>query len=304
MNGNSRKMLRIGVFYDGHYFFKVSNYYNYEHERKARISISGLHEFIRNEVAKETGHDAKLCHIVDAHYFSGRFSAQKADEIKNKLYNERVFDDILIRENVITHYLPLKYDKNGKPQEKGVDVWLALEAYELAIYKRFDVLVLVTCDGDYIPLVRKVHTVGSQVMLLSWDFEYVDADNNERHTRTAQSLLDEVSYPIAMHERINSRVKDSLIENMFFQPKASSKPLQSMIPDSACPTETKESTILSLHNNGFGFIEEKSIGNLFFHRESLVDFDFNDLKQGMRVKYTMRSKDDGKFFAEKVWVVL
>ena len=146
MDGSWGKLLRIGLFYDGQYFFNVSNYYQYQHNRKARISISGLHEYIKKEVSSVTGHDIRLCQIVDAHYFRGRFSAQKSEE-RNKLYNERLFDDILMKENVITHYLPVKYnEKTGKTEEKGIDVWLALEAFELAIYKRFDVLVLIACD--------------------------------------------------------------------------------------------------------------------------------------------------------------
>ena len=52
-------VLRIGIFYDGYYFYKISNYYKYEHERKSRISISGLHEFIRNEVATLTDMDIR-----------------------------------------------------------------------------------------------------------------------------------------------------------------------------------------------------------------------------------------------------
>jgi hypothetical protein len=70
-----------------------------------------------------------------------------------------------------THYLPL-----GPEGEKGVDVWLALEAYELAIYKRFDVSVLVVCDGAFLPLVRKLNTLGTRVMLLGWDFRWTDRD--------------------------------------------------------------------------------------------------------------------------------
>jgi len=49
------KLTRIGVFYHGNYFSHVSNYYHYHHERKARISVSGLHEFIRHEVADNEG---------------------------------------------------------------------------------------------------------------------------------------------------------------------------------------------------------------------------------------------------------
>lgn len=122
------KLTRIGVFYDGNYFFHVSNYYRYHHAQHARISIKGLHDFIRHEVAEKEQTDVRYCQIVDAHYFRGRLSATDAQE-KDKLYGERVFEDVLINEGVTTHFLPLS------PQgEKGIDVWLALEAFELAIY--------------------------------------------------------------------------------------------------------------------------------------------------------------------------
>jgi hypothetical protein len=111
---------------------------------------------------------------------------------------------VLVREGVVTHYLPL-----GPDGEKGIDVWLALEAYELVIYKRFDVSVLVACDGDFLPLVRKLNTLGTRVMLLAWDFKYMDATGQERETRTAQVLLDEVSYPVMMHQVIDDRSKRS-----------------------------------------------------------------------------------------------
>lgn len=68
---DTNSMIKIGVFYDGNYFLHVSNYYYYEHERNARISIEGLHNFIRSRVSKEEGIDVKLCHIVDSHYFRG-----------------------------------------------------------------------------------------------------------------------------------------------------------------------------------------------------------------------------------------
>ena len=334
MDANWANLTRIGVFYDGHYFYKVNNYYNYEHSRKARISISGLHDFIRTEVSSVTGRDKRLCQIVDAHYFRGRFSAQKSDEM-NKLFSERVFDDILMRENVVTHYLPLKNEKTGKPQEKGVDVWLALEAYELAIYKRFDVLVLVACDGDYVPLVRKLNTIGSQVMLLSWDFEYMDDFSNRRVTKTAQSLIEEVSYYVPMHEKIDSRTSsnDPMIGNLFVLPKKQTQPetpfaqvgekthlgfeVEEKVrfdhfdrfdleasPDLEATTvyETpRESTIFSL-KDGYGFIKDASVNNIFFHYSSLENADFYDLTEGMRVKYIQEKQDDNKYVALKVWI--
>ncbi|MEX2260608.1 MAG: NYN domain-containing protein [Bryobacteraceae bacterium] len=209
------KLTRIGVFYDGNFFFHVSNYYHYSHDRKARISVSGLHEFIRHQVAESEGSDVKYCQIVDAHYFRGRPKAQEAEQ-RGVLLRERAFDDVLVREGVVTHYLPL-----GPEGEKGIDVWLALEAYELAIYKRFDVSVLVACDGDFLPLVRKLNTLGTRVMLTAWDFEWTDRNQQQRTTRTAQVLLDEVSYPIMMHQVIEdrSRRNDPLINGLFIPQK-------------------------------------------------------------------------------------
>ncbi|MDR1908929.1 MAG: NYN domain-containing protein, partial [Spirochaetaceae bacterium] len=140
MANKLQELIRIGVFYDGYYFYKVSNYYKYEHPKKARISISGLHEFIRNEVAKISGASIKQCQIIDAHYFKGRSFAR---DMGSKLQSERTFEDILMRENIVTHYLPLRMGPNNVLHEKGIDVWLALEAYEMAINRKFDIIVLV-----------------------------------------------------------------------------------------------------------------------------------------------------------------
>lgn len=225
MSFRKSKLTRIGVFYDGNYFFHVSNYYQYQHERKARISIDGLHEFIRHQVADAEGEDVKYCQIVDAHYFRGRPRAQEA-EARGLLLRERQFDDILMREGVITHYLPL-----GPDGEKGIDVWLALETYELAIYKRFDVIVLIACDGDFLPLVRKLNALGARVMLLGWGFSYIDQSGKDRETRTAQVLLEEVTYPVLMHQIIDDRSRkgDQRIDQLFVphkEPGPYQKPME------------------------------------------------------------------------------
>ena len=103
---NGGKLTRIGIFYDGNYLFHVSNYYQYHHERRARISISGLHRFIREKVAECEGTEARYCQIVDAHYFRGRLRAADAEDM-DLLFTERVFDDVLVREVVTTHHPPL-----------------------------------------------------------------------------------------------------------------------------------------------------------------------------------------------------
>ena len=76
---NDSKLIRIGIFYDGNYFYHVSNYYYHGHQRKSRISVPGLHSLIRTMVAEREHVSENLCRIVDSHYFRGRLTAAEAN---------------------------------------------------------------------------------------------------------------------------------------------------------------------------------------------------------------------------------
>jgi uncharacterized LabA/DUF88 family protein/cold shock CspA family protein len=332
MPANASRLTRIGVFYDGNYFLHVSNYYNYSHERRSRISISGLHAFIRRQVAEEEGVNERLCQIVDAHYFRGRLNAHEANQRGNQLFYDRLFDDILMSEGVVTHYLPVK-TYQGYRQEKGIDVWLALEAFELAQYKKFDVVVLITSDGDYVPLIRKLNTLGSRIMVLSWDFEFLNEQGEKQVTRTSQDLLEEVSYPVAMHGLIDdrSRRNDMVIQNLFVKQQqtrptfslatAGGNGFGSSFADSddfdfqlsdepnyniadtidGDPEGRKISTVRSL-KTGYGFINYPP-NNLFFHYTSLIDTDFNELQVDDEVEFSIGQNTEGKDIAVDVRLV-
>jgi cold shock CspA family protein/uncharacterized LabA/DUF88 family protein len=286
-------VLRIGIFYDGYYFYKISNYYKYEHEKKSRISISGLHEFIRSEVADLTGTDIRKCQIIDAHYFKGRSLAKDLGE---KVQNERVFEDILMRENIVSHYLPLRYAGDGAiAQEKGIDVWLALEAYELAIYKHFDILVLIAGDGDYVPLVRKLHTLGTQVMLICWDFSYHNENGDVVETKTSRQLFSEVFFPVQMNLRIDQNNND-YIKDLFVpeRPQEFTSGIDTVAAPEKQPGQAEEyiSTIYNVNPNGFGFIKDEEKNNIFFHYSRLTNCDFSELKFGMKVRYTIEEDEE------------
>jgi len=303
------KLVRIGVFYDGNYFLQVSNYYAYGHARRRRLSISGLHEFIRHQVAQEESNDTRLCQIVDSHYFRGRLSAADASQRGDTLYYDRVFDDILMSEGVITHYLPVKSTAEGMKLEKGIDVWLALEAFEMSFYKHYNVLVLIASDGDYVPLARKLNSIGTRVMVLSWDFEYTTDTGQKLVTRTSQDLLEEVTYPIAMHELIDNRIRknDPIVNNLFVQYEHK-KPLQKMMPQMMTqmiqqPVNgnvglSDSGEILSI-KNGFGFIKYPP-NNLFFHYSYCKDTDFNQLQVGDKVEFTIEKNQMGEDIAKNV----
>ena len=277
------KLLRIGIFYDGNYFSHVSNYYMYEHPRKSRISVSGLHRFIVHEISKAEGVSNERCRIVDAHYFRGRLSALEAQQ-RNALFRERQFDEVLMREGIVSHFLPL-----STGGEKGIDVWLALEALELAIHKRFDVVVLIAGDGDYLPLVRKLNTLGTRVCVLGWDFQYTDNHGNKRQTRTAQTLLNEANYPILMNVLIEDRARksDPLINELFITPSSYN------VVEKVETKSKQKGTIFSI-KEGYGFIlPDDSSETLFFHYTDLIDVELFDLNEGDKVCFELGENDRG-----------
>lgn len=293
------KLTRIGVFYDGGYYQVVSSYYRYTHPRKANISIAGIHRFLEGKVAEAEGVDARYCRVVDSHYFRGRYSIQSAID-RNKLESERRFEDILIRAGVTTHFL----HRNQAEEEKGIDVWFALEAFELAVYKRFDVLVLIACDSDYLPLVRKVNTLGTRVMLLAWDFKYTDQFEHERETRTSQALIEEVTYPVMMHEEIDHRAKknDPLVSGLFL----AARPSESVAPGPIAPAEVRAGERSGTINNlkeGFGFVtDDADQVSYFFHCSAVLDDMFNSLATGQRITYNLAPSTEGRMQAVNVQV--
>jgi uncharacterized LabA/DUF88 family protein len=202
---------RIAVFFDGSFFQRVNQYYAYTHPRKQFINILGLLEYLRHRVAGfETGSNVSLCQIVEAHYFRGRFSLAAAKE-HGALETDRVVDQILMYAGVVSHYYPMDETKSP-PQEKAIDVGLALEAYDLSVHKRFDVLVLVCGDQDLLPLVRKVNGLGTRVLILGVDVT---------GAKTSHRLINEASYTVMLSEEVDSKTAkgDAIIEGIFQKPK-------------------------------------------------------------------------------------
>lgn len=283
------------MFYDGSYFSIVSNYYMYHHEKKARLSISGLHKFVRSMIAKEEELDEKYVRVVDSHYFRGRFSAQQVSE-RDMLFKERIWDDTLIKEGVITHYLPM-----GPEGEKGVDVNLALECYDLAKLKSLDVVCLVAGDSDYIPLVRKLNTLGVNVMVLGWSFTYEADNGEERGTRVSQLLMNEVTYPMDMTDLIEGMdglpvEEREAFSDLFVRRRGAQRPEVAQAGEEAAGEEAqarewvskdgwKAGTIVTL-SDGYGFITPADgADNLFFHHSALDSGEFADLFKGQEVSY-------------------
>ncbi len=167
--------LSIGVFIDGGYYAKVNR--ALKAVESSIIRVRSLFDFICDRLAATEGVDPANCQITEAHYFRGRFRVKEAYD-KHLLYNARKFEDTLMENDVIFHSKHLReMEKDGVVQviEKGVDVWFALEAYELATFRKFDYVVLITGDADHEMLVRKLKALKIKTVLLTWNLANVDA---------------------------------------------------------------------------------------------------------------------------------
>ncbi|MDI6833557.1 MAG: cold shock domain-containing protein [Bacteroidales bacterium] len=300
-------LIRLGIFYDGNYLLHVSNYYNYFHERKSRISLHGLHKYIKYYVSSIEDIDTRYVTITESHYFKSRLSVKEVGNKQNQLFFDRLFDDVLMMENVVAHYHPVR-NIQGIKMEKEIGMNLALHAYEIASNKKIDLLVLVACDGDYVSLIKKINGLGIKVLLVSWDFEYTDDQNYLRMTKTSQDLIEETTYHLALNDIIDDPANkgNSFVEGLFvskldrrydipqYFDEIGNEDLSTLESDN----QIHESSILSL-KNGYGFIKYPP-NNLFFHYQSVQDADFNELQIGDEVLFEIAKKDNGEELAINV----
>lgn len=283
---NPSSLVRVAVYIDGGYFQAVSDFHRYAHDRAARLSIEGVLAFVRSRLAAEENVQPRRVKIVDAHYFRSRLSFDTVLE-RNKLEHERRFEDVLIRAGVTAHHML----RTSGFDEKGIEVWLALEAFDLAAARNHDVVVLLVSDGDYVPLVRKLSKLGVRVMVLAWDFRYVDDTGYERETRTSQALLGEATYVVRMNELIDSapRGTDPVIDGIFHVPKAPlSAPVVNPEEIQSLTGSRRAGTINTLRD-GYGFITdaEDPTKSWFFHYSGVIEVSFDELRKGEPVEFEL-----------------
>lgn len=192
------KYKSIGLFIDGGYYAKINE--ALEEKLSLNINVGRLMTFIREKISEIGNDEVSDCHITESHYFRGRYRVNDANS-KHLLYSERKFEDSLIENDVIFHYKHLKEVQKGSNVtviEKGVDVWFALEAYELATIRKFDYVVLITGDADHEMLVKKLKALKIHTVLLTWDV----SDNDS--TATARLLKDEACSHIEINKLVSS----------------------------------------------------------------------------------------------------
>ena len=202
----SAKIYSIGLFIDGNYCRLIDKGLKGD---SRRVNFKGLIKFIQKSIAEKYELDSSSCVVTETHYFRGRYKAYDA-KAHNLLYDDRKYEDRLIENDVVLHYKHVYDLPDGTVHEKGIDVWFALETLELAMFRDFDFVVMITGDADYEMLARKLKSLKIPAILLSWHYDEQDP--------TAKALKEEISFQI----NINSLLKaDPSLINMITESASS-----------------------------------------------------------------------------------
>jgi uncharacterized LabA/DUF88 family protein len=175
---------RLGVFYDGSFFAYAQNYYY--HERKLGwLRFREFHQFLEKYLSlREQGFASYK--VVYSAWHQGLFTSK--DATLEQLKRDRNLYHDLMHAGVEPKYLPMS-EKLG---EKGVDVALAVDALQVGLGEKIDVAVLVTGDGDFVPLVRALNKQGVRVLAAYFDFKTKDGGKSFINER----LLAAVNYAV------------------------------------------------------------------------------------------------------------
>jgi uncharacterized LabA/DUF88 family protein len=156
-------LFRIGVFYDGSHFNYAQNYFY--GKGYGWLSFQQFQKLLEDYIRKHYQGDLEY-KVVYAAWYQGLYTAPNSDEKRLKLDRQRHQD--LLHAGIETKFQPMSASSK---KEKGIDVAMAIDILEIALFDVFDLAVLVTGDGDFVPLVRSLNKHSKLVTVAYFDYE-------------------------------------------------------------------------------------------------------------------------------------
>jgi len=219
------RSVRVMVFYDGAFFRAGQLFFRYK-EKRGWFSLPALHETLERYVSEKIKAADAITKIVAAHYYDGRMTTNVA--AADQLEKERDFEMALMAAGIVTHFLPAKETAKGSGQDltysiaqKGVDVQFAVDVLDHAHQDRYDVAVLITGDEDFLPLVRRVISLGKHVLVAYFDIDPWQDDRSVRHkpTKASRALVDASSWSLNFNSFAQDPEQEGELRHLFFMPK-------------------------------------------------------------------------------------
>ncbi|MDR2149818.1 MAG: NYN domain-containing protein [Spirochaetaceae bacterium] len=290
----------IGLFFDGYFFYKLYKYFFIE--KRLAFNFEQFNEFIKQEVQHQFDIVPSQCDEINPnniHLFIGGDGTSETEP-------EKQLKRSLTALRIQLHNSPLQIrnDTESFLQEKGVDVSLTIRAVEDALDKKYNTLVLITGDADFVPLVNWSKQRNINVLGVYWS-------NSDTNTKASQDFIDSLTGKVDLLSRLED--KSNRLIKVLFDEIAISDENMSTIPASKIAAwrfsgerppqtltqkqldEVRESVILNLnHQYGSGFIrseqfypDNKKWNNYRFSLSDVEGRKADEVAAGMRVQFNL-----------------
>ena len=203
-------LCRVGVFYDGGHFAKAQSYFFAKDQKW--LHPTPFHDLIEHFIRKQE-QNFTTHKVVYAAWYQGLYPSSRANE--KQLRKDRNRHTDLMHAGVEVQFVPISHSSD---KEKGVDVALAVDAMEVGLDGKIDVAVLVTGDGDFVPLVRRLMKHGIRVAGFYFEYEHFHNNNNYRAFANKR-LLEACNYSLNINQLENEKDCRGLFQSLFRQPK-------------------------------------------------------------------------------------
>jgi hypothetical protein len=208
---SDKSLCRIGVFYDGSYFSYAQMHF-YADRKLGWMVFTPFHIMIENFLReKEQGYSNYR--VVYAGWFQGLFHSGQSTDQQRRLDRNRHID--LMHAGIDPKYVPMSQAQG----EKGVDISLALDALQVGLEDKIDIAVLVTGDGDFVPLVRALMKNGVRVAAVHFQYE-----NDKHKAFINERLLNVCNYALNVNELEKDRKNQGMFRALFRQPEKGQEP--------------------------------------------------------------------------------
>ena len=209
---SDKSLCRIGVFYDGSYFSYAQMHF-YADRKLGWMVFTPFHILIENFLReKEQGYSNYR--VVYAGWFQGLFHSGQSTDQQRRLDRNRHID--LMHAGIDPKYVPMSQAQG----EKGVDISLALDALQVGLEDKIDIAVLVTGDGDFVPLARALMKNGVRVASVYFQYE---TDKNKSFIN--ERLLNVSNYSLNVNELEKDRKYQGMFRALFRQPEKGHEPI-------------------------------------------------------------------------------
>ena len=273
--------MRVAIFIDGANLQKAA----FE-GLEFRLDFARFLEVLRGEDA-----------LVRAYYYVGEFDLETLEQYvrlqnadpdyerrrsRERMEQDREFHRWLNRHGfkVVAKRVSVFRDAEGGVRVKAnVDVELAVDMLTLAPH--IDKAVLVSGDGDFVPLVAAVQAQGVRVTVVSTQ------EATAKGYGSSEALLD---------------AADDFIELAEIEASVTRGKRVSREEEGSLVGQTLTGTVAQkVEDRGYGFLEDSEQRRYFFHLSALHSLEFDALRQGQSVRFEVGYNSRGKLAALEVW---